>query len=125
MTQLLTQIVLHPTLWHCIEPTSPGCTLSPHRHRDKPLMSLHLRLRPMRVGSESKNKRPGPDDSGPDRSVTRVDVLRTSLACVASESSGTWSRTELECDGSGVVIGIESALAMHATRTWRSEIKHI
>ncbi|SRR5260221_5547636 len=91
-TPLLTQVVSHPVLWHRIEPTSLGCTLSPHRHRDKPLMSLHLRLRPTRVGSESKNKRSEPDNSGSDRSMVGVmglELICTCPACVVSESTGT------------------------------------
>jgi len=83
---LLTQTVSHPALWHRIEPTPSGCALSPHRHRDRPLMSLHLRLRPRRVGSVSKNK--------------------------ASDSGG-----------SGTVIGMRLALAVGATKTWRSARK--
>ena len=122
MTQLLTQIISHPVLWHLIKPISSGCTLSLHKHRDKPLMSLHLRLRPMHVGSESKNKRSESDasDSGSDHS--QLDFFRTS-PIVVSELSGTWRETELERNGLGVVIRfeIESALA----RIQRSARKHI
>ena len=68
-TQFLTQIVSHPVLWHLIELRLTlvallGCALSPHRHRDKSLMSLHLCLRPMHVGSELKNKGFDLGDSG-------------------------------------------------------------
>lgn len=53
---LLTQTVSHPVLWHRIEPTLSGCTLTLHKHNDRPLMSLHSRFRPAHVGSEvSKN----------------------------------------------------------------------
>jgi len=63
-TQLLTQVILHPSLWHWIKPRSPFCTLTPHRHWDKPLMSLHLCLWPIHVGSVSRNTTPEPDGLG-------------------------------------------------------------
>ena len=128
MTQLLTQIILHPVFWHLIESMSSDCTLTPHRHRDKSLISLHLRLRPARVGSESKNKGSELAGSGSDRSVMRF-VGGVSPACVSSvsESSGTWGKIELDGSlaGAAAVIGIASALAMGAKRTRRSESKHI
>ena len=62
-TRELTQVVSHPSFWHRIELGSSRCTLTPHRHWDKPLMSLHLCLRPIRVGSVSTKTTPEPDGS--------------------------------------------------------------
>ena len=50
----LTHTVSHPALWHRIDLASSGLALSPHKHRDRSLISLHFRLRPIRVGSDSK-----------------------------------------------------------------------
>ncbi len=82
-------------------------------------MSLHLRLRPARVGSESKNKRSGPDDWGSDLSVMGLCFISACPVCVVtvvSASRGTWSK--LDPDGPGAVIGMDSksALVIGATR---------
>jgi len=115
-TNILTQVVSHPAFWHFIDPTLSGGTISPHRHRDKPLMSRHRRLRPTRVGSESKNRRPEPDGSGSDRSATGFDFICICPMCIASESMETWRKPEPS--GPGVLIGMDSGIATDcATRT--------
>ena len=126
-TQLLTQIVSHPALWHWIKPVSLGHTLSPHRHRNKPLMSLHLCLQPMHVSSESRNKIPKPDDSGSGHlvSVMVLDFICACPMCVILELRG--SRTEPDRSGLVSVTGTVSALAIGATtkKTWRLARKWI
>jgi len=82
-TQLLTQVVSHLSLWHWIKPGSPFCMLTPHRHWDKPLMSLHLRLRPIRVSSVSRNTMPEPDGSG----MAIGAVLALSIGATRTQSS--------------------------------------
>jgi len=138
--QILTQVVLHPVLWHRIKAASSGCAISLQRHRDKPLMSLHLHLWPAHVGSESKNKSSELDDSGwgSGHSVM-VCACPMCAARVVSESGTTWSpmcsmavvselgRTwsKSQPNGSGAVIRMESALAVGATRIYRSVRKPI
>ncbi len=50
----LTHTVSHPALWHRIDLASSSLALSLHKHRDRSLISLHFRLRPICVGLDSK-----------------------------------------------------------------------
>ena len=73
-------------------------------------MSLHFRLRPPRVGSESKNKEP--DKSGSCRLIMGLDSTCTCPACVVLGSRRSWNEGgPVRPDGSGEVIRTESALA--------------
>jgi hypothetical protein len=118
-TQPLTQIVSHPVLWHYIEPILLGCTLSLHRHRDKPLMSLHLYLRLTCVSSKSKNERFKPYNSGPDCSVIVLDGICTLLIYVISHSELSETSSKIEPSGTGAVIRIGPGLMRGAIRTQR------
>ena len=85
-------------------------------------MSLHLRLRPARVGSESKNIS---DDCGSDPSASATWMCACSVHtdAVVSESRRTWSTSE--SNGSGGTIGMGSAPAIGAARIHRSARKHL
>jgi hypothetical protein len=103
-------MVLHPVLSYLIEPTLSGCALSPHRHRDRALISLHLCMQPTHVGTELKNRTSVPDGSG---AVIRGTAMGGKLI------GSTLMRGAAIRD---VVIGMRmvSALAIGAIRTWDS-----
>jgi len=114
-----------------MDPTSFGHALSLHKHRDRPLMSLHLCLRPTCVGVESKNERPEPDDSGSACSLIGMEFVSACPMHVVSKLMGdSWGDGDkAEPDSLEVVTRTESTLAIGATkgatRTQRSAKKHI
>jgi len=99
-TQLLTQTISHPALQHLIESPLSGFMLSPHRHWDRPLMSLHLCLQPPHVGSESKNNVSEPDDlSTSTRALGALAIVATRSHTVAQKTVpmfGCFWKIELE-----------------------------
>lgn len=131
-TQQLTQMVSHPVLWHLIKEISPSGMLSPQRHRDRPLMSWHLCLRPAHVSSESKNKRLEPEDWCLDPSGIGLYFICACPVCAVTVVSElrTWdpdgSLAGVRChdwNGLGVcTYNIVGALDLYIHRSARKHI---
>jgi len=110
----LTHTVSHPALWHRIDPASSSLALSPHKHRDRPLISLHFHLRPTRVGSDSKNKVVDWSVTGMGVDNELVGILEPPDWCTIEVSAWCVGGGTRDCCISKVASSLDNACIAHS-----------